>query len=182
MVLLFGGIGQCAAGMWAFAHRESIVATIFSALGLFYIWFGLSHLLFLSSGIKPITEVAGFSMGMMFLIGGGLSLYLWLLSSNQSSGLRLTLLFLWISSLSLAASFFTTLSIIRVVGGIVALTASAIAAIASFTGLHRQAGLGELPTLEQLAKKAREGLVDRIGADEAGPESEENPRRKAPAE
>src|SRR5216683_3084885 len=36
MALVFGGIGEFLAGMWAFAYRESIVATIFSFLGLFY--------------------------------------------------------------------------------------------------------------------------------------------------
>jgi len=35
MALLFGGGGEFLAGMWAFAYREPIVATVFSFLGLF---------------------------------------------------------------------------------------------------------------------------------------------------
>src|SRR2546421_8778481 len=46
MALLFGGVGELLAGMWAFAYRETIVATVFSFLGLFYAWFGLTNLIF----------------------------------------------------------------------------------------------------------------------------------------
>ena len=63
----------------------------------------------------------------------------------------------------MAASLFTTLSILRIAGGIAALTSSTIAALASFIELHQQAGLGELPTVEQLARRAGEGIVERVG-------------------
>src|SRR6266436_9249229 len=32
MALLFGGVGEFLAGMWAFAYREPIVATVFSTV------------------------------------------------------------------------------------------------------------------------------------------------------
>jgi len=110
-----------------------------------------------------MADLSCFSMGIVFLVGGLLGLYLWLLCFNQASGLSLTLLFLWISFLLMAASLFTTISTLRIAGGIVALTSATIAAIASFIELHQQAGLGELPTVDQLARRAGEGIVERVG-------------------
>jgi succinate-acetate transporter protein len=163
MALLFGGIGEFLAGMWAFAYRESIVATIFSFLGLFYAWFGLTNLVFQAPGVGKMADVDAFSTGMVFLIGGLLTLYLWMVSFHQPSGLKLTLLFLWISFLLLAANFFTNLAIIGIVAGISAIFSSIIAATASFTDLHRQAGLGEVPTVDELAQRARDKLAERVG-------------------
>src|SRR5882724_13656776 len=127
MALLFGGVGEFLAGMWAFAYREPIVATIFSFLGLFYAWFGLTNVLF-QPGVGTVADLDAFSTGMVFLIGGLLTLYLWTMSFRQPSGLKLTLLFLWISFLLLAASFFTNLAIIGIVAGISAILSSIIAA------------------------------------------------------
>src|SRR6266481_3407953 len=146
MALLFGGIGEFLAGMWAFAYRESIVATIFSFLGLFYAWFGLTNILFQAPGVGKIAEADAFSTGMVFLVGGLLTLYLWTLSFRQASGLKLTLLSLWTSFLLLAANFFTNFAIVGMAGGISAILSSIIAATASFTALHRQAGLS-VPTV-----------------------------------
>ena len=163
MALLFGGIGELLAGMWAFAYREAIVATIFSFLGLFYAWFGLTNVLFQAPGMETMADADAFSTGMVFLIGGLLTLYLWMMSVRQASGLKLTLLFLWISFLLLAANFFTNLAIIGIVAGISAILSSIIAATASFTDLHRQAGLGEVATVDELAQRAREKLAERVG-------------------
>jgi succinate-acetate transporter protein len=163
MALLFGGIGEFLAGMWAFAYRESIAATIFSFLGLFYVWFGLTNLMFQAPGVGKMIDVDAFSTGMVFLIGGLMTLYLWTVSFHQPSGLKLTLLFLWISFLLLAANFFTNLAIIGIVAGISTIFSSIIAATASFTDLHRQAGLGEVPTVDELAQRAREKLAERVG-------------------
>src|SRR6266446_2578429 len=163
MALLFGGVGEFLAGMWAFAYRESVVATIFSFLGLFYAWFGLTNVLFQAPGIGKMADVDAFSTGMVFLIGGLLTLYLWTVSFRQSSGLKLTLLFLWTSFLLLAANFFTNLAIVGIAGGISAILSSIIAATASFTDLHRQAGLSEVPTVGELAQRAREKFVNKVG-------------------
>ena len=162
MALLFGGVGEFLAGMWAFAYRESVVATIFSFLGLFYAWFGLTNVLFQAPGIGKMADVDAFSTGMVFLIGGLLTLYLWTVSFRQSSGLKLTLLFLWTSFLLLAANFFTNLAIVGIAGGISAILSSIIAATASFTDLHRQAGLS-VPTVGELAQRAREKFVNKVG-------------------
>ncbi len=171
MALVFGGIGELLAGMWAFAYRESIVATIFSFLGLFYAWFGLTNILFQAPGLGKIADADAFSTGMVLLIGGLLTLYLWTVSFRQPSGLKLTLLFLWVSFLLLAANFFTNLTIVGIAAGISAILSSIIAATASFTDLHRQAGLGEVPReklaervgpVDELARKAREMLADKI--------------------
>src|SRR6266851_7289965 len=163
MALLFGGIGEFLAGMWAFAYRESVVATIFSFLGLFYAWFGLTNILFQASAVGKIADADAFSTGMVFLIGGLLTLYLWTLSFRQPSGLKLTLLFLWTSFLLLAANFFTNLTIVGIAAGISAILSSIIAATASFTDLHRQAGLGEVPTVDELAQRAREKFANKVG-------------------
>jgi uncharacterized protein len=163
MALLFGGIGEFLAGMWAFAYRESIVATIFTFLGLFYAWFGLTNILFQAREMGTIADMGAFSTGMVFLIGGLLTLYLWTVSFRQPSGLKLTLLFLWISFLLLAADFFTNLSIVGMTAGISAILSSIIAATASFTDLRRLAGFSEVPTVDELAQRAREKLVDKVG-------------------
>src|SRR5437899_179550 len=159
MALLFGGVGEFLAGMWAFAYRESVVATIFSFLGLFFAWFGLTNILFQASAVGKIADADAFSTGMVFLIGGLLTLYLWTLSFRQPSGLKLTLLFLWASFLLLAANFFTNFAIVGMVAGISAILSSLIPATASFTDLPRQAALGAVPTAFELAQRARHELA-----------------------
>jgi uncharacterized protein len=156
MALLFGGVGELLAGMWAFAYREPIVATVFSFLGLFYAWFGLTNLIFPGGTAEEISAV---SMGMVFLVGGVITLYLWVASFREPPGFNLTLLFLWISFVLLAVGLFTGLAIVSIVGGISAIISSVIAAIASFTELHRRAGLGEVLMVDELARKAREKLA-----------------------
>src|ERR1700745_1970969 len=52
------GVGELLAGIWAFAYREPIVATVFSFLGLFYAWFGLTNLIFLGGATEKIAEVS----------------------------------------------------------------------------------------------------------------------------
>jgi uncharacterized protein len=142
MALLFGGVGELLAGMWAFAYREPIVATVFSFLGLFYAWFGVTNLIFLGGTAEKMAAVSAVSMGMVFLIGGLITLYLWIATFREPPGFNLTLLFLWIAFVLLAFSLFTGLTIVSIVGGIAAIISSVIAATASFTDLHRRAGLG----------------------------------------
>jgi succinate-acetate transporter protein len=167
MVLLFGGVGELLAGMWAFAYREPIVATVFSFLGLFYAWFGLTNLIFLGGTAEKMAAVSAVSMGMVFLIGGLITLYLWVATFREPPGFNLTLLFLWIAFVLLAFSLFTGLSVVSVAGGIAAIISSVIAATASFTDLHRRAGLGEVLRVEELARKARERLAEKIRPSEA---------------
>jgi hypothetical protein len=50
----------------AFAYREPIVATVFSFLGLFYAWFGLTNLIFLGGTTEKMVAVSAVSMGMVF--------------------------------------------------------------------------------------------------------------------
>jgi succinate-acetate transporter protein len=163
MALLFGGVGQFLAGMWAFAYRESIVGTVFSLLGLFYAWFGLTNLIFVREAAETIADVSAVSMGMVFLVSAAITLYLWAGSVLEEPGFNLTLLFLWISLVVLAISLFTGLSVVSTLGGIVAIISSAIAAITAFTDLRRRAGLGDVPMVDELARKAREKLAEKIG-------------------
>jgi uncharacterized protein len=162
MALLFGGVGELLAGMWAFAYREPIVATVFSFLGLFYAWFGLTNLIFLGGTAEKMVEVSAVSMGMVFLVGGLITLYLWVASFREPPGFNLTLLFLWIAFVLLAFSLFTGLTIVSVVGGIAAIISSVIAATVAFTDLHRRAGLGEVLRVDELARKTRERLAEKI--------------------
>ena len=167
MALLFGGVGELLAGMWAFAYRETIVATVFSFLGLFYAWFSLTNLIFLGGATEKIAEVSAVSMGMVFLVGGLITLYLWVACFREPPGFNLTLLFLWIAFVLLAFGLFTGLTIVSVAGGIAAIISSVIAATASFTDLHRRAGLGEGLKVDELARKARERLAETIRPSEA---------------
>src|ERR1700751_5014577 len=56
MALLFGGVGELLAGMWAFAYREPIVATVFSFLGLFSAWWGLPYV---NRSVPPSFSFSG---------------------------------------------------------------------------------------------------------------------------
>jgi hypothetical protein len=67
----------------------------------------------------------------------------------------------------LAFSLFTGLTIVSVAGGIAAIISSVIAATASFTDLRRRAGLGEVLKVDELARKARERLAEKIRPSEA---------------
>jgi uncharacterized protein len=167
MALIFGGVGELLAGMWAFAHHEPIIATVFSFLGLFYAWFGLTNLIFLGGTAEKMAEVSKDSMGMVFLVSGVITLYFWLASFREPPGFNLTLLFLWIAFVLLAVSLFTDFAVVSIVGGIFAIISSVIAAIASFTDLHRRAGLGEVLRVDELARKAREKLAEKIRPSEA---------------
>jgi uncharacterized protein len=163
MAVLFGGVGEFLAGMWAFAYRESTVGTVLSLLGLFYAWFGLTNLISVSGAAETIADVNAVSMGIVFLVGAAMTLYLWAGSVPEAPGFNLTLLFLWISFVVLAISLFTGLYAVSIVGGIVAIAASVIAAITAFMDLRKRAGLGELLTVDELARKAREKLAGTIG-------------------
>ena len=66
------------------------------------------------------------------------------------------------AGLVIAFSLFTGLTIVSVVGGIAAIISSVIAATASFTDLHKRAGLGEVLMVDELARKARERLAEKI--------------------
>jgi uncharacterized protein len=174
VAFLFGGIGELLAGMWAFAYRETIVATVFSFLGMFYAWFGLTNLIFLGGTTEKMAEGSAVSMGMVFLVGGLITLYFWLATFREPPGINLTLLFLWVAFILLAISFFTELAIVSIVGGIAAIISSVIAAIASFTDLHRRAGLGEVLVVDELARKARERLAEKIRPSDAPRPPEES--------
>jgi succinate-acetate transporter protein len=104
---------------------------------------------------------------LVFLIGGLITLYLWVACFREPPGFNLTLLFLWIAFVLLAFSLFTGLTIVSVAGGIAAIISSVIAATASFTDLHRRAGLGEGLKVDELARKARERLAETIRPSEA---------------
>jgi succinate-acetate transporter protein len=141
--------------------------TVFSFLGLFYAWFGLTNLIFLGGTAEKMAAVSAVSMGMVFLVGGLITLYLWVACFREPPGFNLTLLFLWIAFVLLAFSLFTGLTIVSVAGGIAAIISSVIAATASFTDLHRRAGLGEGLKVDELARKARERLAETIRPSEA---------------
>lgn len=90
-----------------------------------------------------------------------------LASFREAPGFNLTLLFLWMAFVLLAVSLFTGLAILSIVGGIAAIISSVIAATASFTDLHRRAGLGEVLIVDEIARKARERLAKKIRPSEA---------------
>ena len=163
MALLFGGVGEFLAGMWAFAYRESIAGTVFSLLGLFYAWFGLTNLIFVSGAAETMADVSAVSMGFVFLVGAAMTLYLWAGSVPETPGFNLTLLSLCIAFAVLAIGLFTGLSVVSILGGIVAITSSVIAAITAFTDLRRRAGSGEVLMVDELARRALEKLAEKIG-------------------
>ncbi len=92
--LMFGGLVEILAGMWAFAFGDPLAATSFTFLGGFFGWWALSHMTVL--GVHAATAVAMSGMATTFIVSGVVTLYLWIASFYEFAAFNLVLLFLWI--------------------------------------------------------------------------------------
>ena len=62
--LVMGGMAEFVAGMWAFAYGDPLAATVFSFLGAFYAWWGISGLMLHGAALHPA------SMALVFIAAG----------------------------------------------------------------------------------------------------------------
>jgi succinate-acetate transporter protein len=153
--VLFGGLIELLAGMWAFAYGDTLGATTFSFVGALYGWIGLATMNPMATQAIPPNGLYTISTGMVLVVSGFVIMYLWLSSFYESLAFNGALLCLWIA-LELVAIFeFTDFGIIGLIGGIFALISGLFAFYGSFaenynaTALQEMMPLGEPATIRE---------------------------------
>jgi succinate-acetate transporter protein len=151
--VLFGGLVELLAGMWAFAYGDPLGATTFSFVGAFYGWVGLGLLSANITGIHAAMPPAIFSVssGMVLLVSGFVVMYLWVASFYESMAFNGTLLFLWVSMVLMAIFMFTSVDVLGVISGICALISGVIGSYGSFAEVYNATALEELMPLGEPA-------------------------------
>jgi uncharacterized protein len=160
--LLFGGLVELLAGMWAFAYGDALAATAFSFLGAFFGWWGLVHMTFLGHTVAATTMN---SLATVFIVTGVVTLYLWIASFYEFVAFNLVLLFLWIAFGLTGIAMFTGIETVAVIAGIAAIISSVIAAYASFAAIYNATSLKEHMPLGESAvvrHRAEEDEMERI--------------------
>lgn len=148
--LTMGGIAEFVAGMWAFAYGDPLAATVFSFVGAFYGWWGMSGLMLHGAALHPA------SMALVFIVSGVVVAYLWVASFYEAVVINLVLLFLWVSYILMGISLVASSTAIAVIGGICAIISGLIAAYGSFAEIYNAAGFQErVPVGEPTAMRER---------------------------
>ncbi len=152
--LLFGGLAELLAGMWAFAYGDALAATAFTFLGAFFGWWGLAHMRLL--GLTAATAATTDGMALIFIVTGVVTLYLWIASFYEFVAFNLALLFLWIAFGLRGIAMFTGVDVLTIIAGIGAIISGLIAAYASFAAIYNAASLYEdMPLGESAAVRDR---------------------------
>jgi uncharacterized protein len=164
--LMFGGLVELMAGMWAFAYGDALAATTFSFLGAFYGWYALAHMTFL--GAVAADTMASNSMSLVLIVSAVVVLYLWLASFYEFAAFNLVLLFLWISYGLAGIATFTAMAGLAMLGGLAAIVSGLIAAYASFAGIYNEVRMqevvpvGESKTVRERAEHEEMERIRRI--------------------
>jgi uncharacterized protein len=130
--LLFGGLIELLAGMWAFAYGDTLAATSFSFLGAFFGWWGLTQV----SALHATAAMAASGLATIFIVTGVLVLLMWIASFYESAVFNLVLLFEWIFMGLMGIGMFAGAEALIILGGISALISGVIAAYASFAEVY----------------------------------------------
>ena len=139
--LMFGGLAELLAGMWAFAYGDALAATAFSFLGAFFGWWGLAHMTLLGQTAATAATMNG--VALVFIVTGVVTLYLWIASFYEFVAFNLALLFLWIAFGLRGIAMFTGIETLTIIAGIAAIISGVIAAYASFAGIYNATSLQE---------------------------------------
>ena len=139
--LLFGGLVELLAGMWAFAYGDALAATTFSFLGAFFAWWGLTQVAALGLHAAAVAATSG--LATIFIVSGVLVLLMWIASFYESAAFNLVLLFMWIFMGLIGIGLFAGADALIVLGGISALISGLIAAYASFAEVYNATSLTE---------------------------------------
>lgn len=101
VVLIFGGIGQLLAGMWAFRRGNVLVATVLSTLGAFYASWAILHWMMLTNLLPKIRLATDRSVveGTFMLTFCVIVAYLGVAALAQNRGLAAMLFILALSLL-----------------------------------------------------------------------------------
>jgi uncharacterized protein len=137
--LLFGGLIELLAGMWAFAYGDTLAATSFSFLGAFFGWWGLTQV----SALHATAAMAASGLATIFIVSGVLILLMWIASFYESAVFNLVLLFEWIFMGLMGIGMFAGAEALIILGGISALISGVIAAYASFAEVYNATSLTE---------------------------------------
>ncbi len=179
--LLFGGVAEFLAGIWAFAYGDPLAATTFSFLGVFYGWWGLAMML---PAAHAVTTAA-VSTGMVFVVAAVVTLYLWVASFFESTVFNLTLLFLWFGFALVGVSLFTDVTALAILGGIAALISGLIAGYGSFaeiynaTSLQEMLPVGEPASIRERSEHDEQARIRRIHPMEpTRPHADMSPERR----
>jgi uncharacterized protein len=140
--IFLGGLAELLAGMWSFAYGDPLAATAFSFLGGFYLYWGVSGLPL--AGIHAAAMASLMSMGLVFVVVGAITGYIWIASFNESATFSSTMLFLWVSFVLAGVALFTAIPMIARISGICAIISGLIAAYASFAELYNAATMREV--------------------------------------
>jgi len=140
--LLFGGLVELLAGMWAFAYGDALAATTFSFLGAFFAWWGLTQMTLL--GVHAAVAATVASMATIFIVTAVVVLYLWIASFYESAAFNLVLLFLWIALGLVGIGMFSGIASLTMLGGISALISGVIGGYASFAEAYNATALLEV--------------------------------------
>ena len=160
--LMFGGLIELLAGMWAFAYGDALAATTFSFLGAFFGWWGLAYT------ALPAHAAAAASLNSVatvFIVTGVVTLYLWIASFYEFVSFNLVLLFLWIALGLMGIAMYTGVETITIVGGIAAIISGVIAAYTSFAGIYNATSLQEVVPLGEFSdvrQRAERDEMERI--------------------
>jgi len=150
--LMFGGLLELLAGMWAFAYGDALAAMSFSFLGAFFGWWGFEHMAML--GIHAALP----GVGMVFIVTGVVTLYMWIASFYETASFNLVLLFLWIAFGLMGIADISGATGLAIVGGISAIVSGLIAAYTSFAEIYNATSLedtvpvGESKTIRDRAE------------------------------
>ena len=155
--LLFGGMAELLAGMWAFAYGDPLAATTFTFMGAFFGWWGFTqmHLLTLI-GHPGAAMTIGNSAAMVFLVTGVLVVCFWIASFYEFATFNLVLLFLAVDLILTAVAIFAEVDVVRILAGISGLISGVIAAYAAFAEIYNSTSLEEVvPVGESKEVRAR---------------------------
>jgi uncharacterized protein len=161
--LMFGGLAELLAGMWAFGYGDALAATAFTFLGAFFGWWGLSHMTLL--GVQAVSAVTVNSVATVFIVTGVVTLYLWIASFYESAAFNLALLFLWVSFGLMGIAGYSGVTVLALLGGISSLIAGVIAAYGSFAAIYNATSLQEVVPLGEprgTRERAEQDEIERI--------------------
>ncbi|HLI81558.1 MAG TPA: acetate uptake transporter [Candidatus Binataceae bacterium] len=161
--IFLGGLAELLAGMWSFAYGDPMAATAFSFLGAFYMAWGFGGLPV--AGLHAVATASLFSAGLVFVVTGVVTLYMWIAAFNESAAFNATMLFLWVSFVLAGITLFSDVAVIGVIAGICAIIAGLIAAYASFAELYNASTMREVVPLgepEEMRTRSMHEEQDRL--------------------
>jgi succinate-acetate transporter protein len=149
VALIYGGIGQFLAGMWAFARGNLLAATAFATFGSFNMAWAILQFLGLRGTIPTITGASGpaYVTGIFVITFGFISWYLAVAALGSSRGIAAVLAFLGLAYLCDGiGTWFGGHNWLLAIGGYAGIIASLIAAyISAAIVINSTAGRERLP-------------------------------------